>query len=1276
MLRLLTGAILSAASATAQDRPAPLVQTYSAADIGTAATSWITREGPDGLLYFGCNALVSFDGRRWQQSPIGRADELRGLEFGKDGRLWAAAVDELGWFDRQATGAWSYHSLRAQLPAEHLQLGEIWSAFAEGDGAVFVSTEKVLRWDGRQFQVWAFPGTRRLPAMRAGAEIYFHHFPTGLYVLDRSGPKLVVPASILGKAAVLWMEPRPAGFLFATSQGLFTYEAGQLTPFAPEASAFVRRHVLTSAVRLPDGKLVLGTYQGGLVIVGADGSLDQTLTEKDGLPTNSIFSLFVDHGHELWATSHASLFRISLGSASTFFGARSGLPAQPIRKIVRTEGKIAVASNNTIFESNPEVSHFESLDAIPRRMWELQPIPDGLLVAGAAGVMKVSAGKATVVHVTPQDVNVLVPARSEPGSMLVGEGSQIIQLAADGKSRVLIDRLPGFATTVAEDNHGRIWLGTSTQGILVAEPHATKPVEAGAAGPAFDLPEDFGPARVVATADGTVLAFSAAGGWMLNPNSTRFVPIEKFPSWGTTAVSVVAGDQTLWVLHPATAQRSATAARISIQGERAFWQPHAVDGLWNLGRPESILAEPGADGATVLWIGGATGLLRHVVAHGPVAPAPGAPLLRALARLADTDAWEPITRPLPFSTRAIAFDFAAPELARQPALHLETLLDGVDQHWMPADATSRRELTALREGRYTFQVRVVAETGVGSPATVSHFEISPPWWRTGAALAGALLALGPTGYGLYFWRVRTLRRRNAELEAKVRERTAQLAQASAAKTEFVAHMSHDIRNPLNGIVGLALALEDTPLNLRQGELVATLRECTTYLSTLVDDVLDFARIEAGAVELRPGPFSPHDLLLSIAAMFKMEAIASGASLQVETDPHLPTAYVGDAGRIQQILVNFLTNALKYAGGRIKLTATIPAGAKEEIEFAVTDEGPGISPEGQRMLFVKFSRLPGAHSQEITGTGLGLASCRLLAGMMSGSVGVRSRPGHGARFFLRLPLEIIPARPLDSGGIPLAVPLLPTCTVLLVEDTNYNAWAATAVLSKFGLTCERASTGAEALNLFAEKRHHLVLLDRNLPDMDGIEVARRIRALETKGPRAILLAVTAYCTNEDRTLCLNAGMDAFVGKPLTPEKLRRVLSAAGRRHLAAASMHLSPDVAAPSVDVSLLEFISDGTNQGLSRQIELFLAALTEAEKKLTAAASQTDFTQLAEAAHGVLSHARLIGSSALATAAAGLELAARAQDQTAFDDLLPVVRREIHSLTAAVRRHPRAERPA
>jgi CheY-like chemotaxis protein/anti-sigma regulatory factor (Ser/Thr protein kinase) len=422
--------------------------------------------------------------------------------------------------------------------------------------------------------------------------------------------------------------------------------------------------------------------------------------------------------------------------------------------------------------------------------------------------------------------------------------------------------------------------------------------------------------------------------------------------------------------------------------------------------------------------------------------------------------------------------------------------------------------------------------------------------------------------------------------------------------------------------------------------------------------------------LRPGPFAPGELLRSVVTMLKADTAVSGATVVVETDPELSLPLLGDAGRIQQILVNYVSNALKYAGGNIRLTATVPHDSPGEVEFAVTDQGAGISEPDQSTLFTKFTRLPSAQRSEVTGSGLGLASCRLLADLMGGSVGVESSPGNGARFYLRLPIvaAIAPAEPVKLS--------LANTSVLLVEDADYNAWAASAVLAKLGLSCERARTGQEALRLFAEKRFNLVLLDRNLPDMDGTVVARQIRALESDGPRAILLAVTAYCTPQDRALCLDAGMDAFVGKPLTPDKLRKILIAAGRRLLTAASMHVSPSAAAPVIDVSLLDYMSDGTEQGLRDQVTCFLAAMTEGEARLTKAYQARDFDSLAYAAHYLLSHAKLVGSAALEDAAVNLERAARSQDRAAFVGLLHRVHREIRALTEAMSQYRPAELPA
>ncbi|HEX2852136.1 MAG TPA: ATP-binding protein [Opitutaceae bacterium] len=1269
---LLFWASFTLSAAFGQDRREgfPIVTTFTQENTGANMIAWNAVQDPEGKIHFGGHELVSYDGQRWTTTALTATYALRGMDLDRQGRLWAGAVGELGWFEPSRDG-WVFHSLQQHLPFDSAKLGAVWQVFAGENGVTFVTEDKILRWNGEKFQVWPMPSPRRLRGMRVNGTVYVQHRPSGLYAMTADGPSKIIPAEALDDNAIFLMEPRGEGnWFFVTHKGLFNFTEGKLQPFAPEASSFIETESVTSATRLPDGRLAVGTFLGGIALLRPDGAVDKILNETNGLPTRAIYFLFVDAEKGLWAASSKRIFRLSLQSPSQFFDQRSGLPDQQIRAVLRHRGQLAIATENDVYFQSEETRQFQRIP-LSGRIADIRSTKEGLVLGRPYSAVLWSDGVTKVLHPTSTDANIAKPSRLRPENYLISEGRKIVLLEPGKKGRSLVENLPDVATSIAEDARGQLWIGTTTRGVLSARPDAAGAVEAAPPDPAMGLPKFSGPASAVATQDGAVVVLAPEGGWLLAADSDKFSPIRNYRTGRKLAAfSYLAADNSVWAVYAEAGAKPPFAARIEIQKNQALWQPHAVEGLWQIGSPWGFLTErDDAQNTTTLWIGGTKGLLRHSVPNGPLAPAPQPPLLSAYSRTNATGL-QPIVRSLPYSTNAVHFRFAAPQYSITPTLRLETFIEGIDRDWVPAEASAQRELTALRDGEYVFRVRTVAETGVTSAPASFRFEILPPWWRSTPAVAGVLLALAPGVYALYRLRVRALRRRNADLEEKVSQRTAQLAKASAAKTEFVANMSHDIRNPLNGIVGLALALEDTRLDPRQREIVSTLRECTTYLSSLVDDVLDFARIEAGQIELRPGPFAPAELLRAVATTLKGETAEWGAVVLLEVDPQLPRTLLGDAGRIQQILVNYTSNALKYAGGTIRLSARLAEDSRDEIEFGVIDEGPGIEAADLGSLFTKFNRLPNARGEIIKGSGLGLAACRSLADIMGGSVGVQSRRGVGSTFYLRLPLAISEPAPAATGIA------LPSATVLIVEDADYNAWAASAVLAKLGLPCERAATGTEALELFTRKRFDIVLLDRNLPDMDGTEVAKRIRLIEADNPRAILLAVTAYCTAEDRALCLSSGMDAFVGKPLTPDKLRKVLLAAGRRQLAAASVHIPAEVPARALDVSLLSYISDGTDQGLGEQIERFVSSLGEAQDKLEHASSARDFPALAASAHYVVSQAKMVGGGSLEEAATGLERAARAGDGAAFGVLIERVREEIRVVTEALRHRRPASHPA
>ena len=1258
---LFLGIVRGLAAVPSLQSGVPPLQSFSGAEIGIDAATFTATQDADGVLYVGGKTVLRFDGATWQSLPVPGAFTVRGLEFGADGRLWVAAYGEIGWFARSATHAWQFHSLRPHLPADLGPLGELWHVFAEPDGgATFVSDNRVLRWDGARFRIWSLPGARRLPAFRIGGTIHVYHQPTGLHAIRGDQLERVISAEVLGKAAILWVEAQADGWLLGTSQGLYRYAGGQLTPFAPEFSAHITPLWPTSYLRLKDGRLAAGTFNGGIAVLDQQARLADVLTEKEGLPSRMVRSMYGDRDGQLWIMSQSTVSRVDLVANTRLFDRRSGLSEQPYHSITGHGNLIAVAGESGIFEIPRTGGRFTRNLRVGDFAHHLRGTEDSLLISTVKSLVRMQGEKVETLHRTEHDIYGTDSSRGNADEILLFEHQSILAKDLRGGTRVLVHDLPDNARRAEFDADGMLWIELTFAGVVVARPGTDGPVNAFSPPPEYGLPSETGKAFVRATAEGGMVVFGEQGAWAKPPGERRFRPVENWPGRAVAAVSAFAPGGTAWTVHPSTSRYAATAGQISFVGPNAQWTAHEIPGLAAIGAPRSLWVE--TDAAPVLWIGGTRSVLRHVVTAGPATARPDAPLLRVSTAHDGERSLRPVSAPLPYSTRAIQFDFASPEFARSQALRMETRIVGIDADWVSGGIATQRELSALRDGTYRFEVRAVAGSGAASPPAHFEFEVLPPWWRSAPALAIGVLLLAPLGYGVCRLRSQALQRRTLELEEKVRRRTEELEAANAAKTEFVANMSHDIRNPLNGIVGLALALEDSRLEPRQREMVATLRECTTYLSSLVDDVLDFASIEAGRLELRPGPFAPAELLRSIVETLRASATEAGAVLSVEAAPDLPPHLQGDTGRIQQVLVNFVSNALKYAGGHVRLSAHVPTDAPEEVEFAVQDNGPGIAAQDHATLFTKFTRLQKSHGGEaIPGTGLGLAACRLLADAMGGSVGIVSRPGHGARFFLRLP-RVVAAAPT------VAPPeMLPEATVLLVEDTDYNAMAASAVLARLGLGCERAPTGEQALQLFAERRFTLVLLDRNLPDMDGTEVARRMREMETDGRRAILLAVTAYCTAEDRELCLQAGMDAFVGKPLTPEKLRRVLSEVSRRLVApAAPLHVAPEPVAAGPDLKLLSYLGTGASDSLEEQARRYLEELDGLQEKIAQASAETAFATLAELAHRVLGHARMVAGADLADAATRLEIAARSRDPVGCQEWLPRLNAAAAALRAAI----------
>lgn len=464
-------------------------------------------------------------------------------------------------------------------------------------------------------------------------------------------------------------------------------------------------------------------------------------------------------------------------------------------------------------------------------------------------------------------------------------------------------------------------------------------------------------------------------------------------------------------------------------------------------------------------------------------------------------------------------------------------IGGLDTQWIDRGNSGDREIFSLSPGRYRVRVRV--ENGYGQ---WGHLVVplvidvqAPPWTRWWAWLAYAAAAALLLWLGARVWRSRLAQRHCMQLAEQQRVLA---EQASAAKSEFLATLSHEIRTPMTGVIGMAELLLGTPLQARQREYGHSIHRSGQMLLKLLNDALDLARIEAGRLELEPTPFDPRQLLADVAGMIHGQAQAKDIDFTLELAPDLPAAVMGDAVRIKQVLINLGHNAIKFTErGRVTLDARTDATG---LVFAISDTGPGMAETSQARLFERFEQADGP--QRRAGCGLGLAICRELVEKMGGSIELQSQPGQGSTFRVRLALEPCNAPAAEAAGEFAADTADSHYRVLLVEDDETVAAVIRGLLQQRGHAVTHVAHGLAALAEVVHAEVDVMLLDLDLPGVDGLQVARLVRQREAAGVHLPIVAITARAGGQEEAQTRAAGMDGFLRKPVTGAQLQEAIAA--------------------------------------------------------------------------------------------------------------------------------------